>query len=86
MERILAHKESVNEDNCHTFKASELELPGDVSYGVEKLFSPQARIALRLSHFLSDFMQNIDLYEEYGNLRGDSALNIEQLFGEVGWM
>ena len=27
-------------------------------------------------------MQNIDMYEEYGNLRGDQFLNIEQLFGE----
>ena len=28
-------------------------------------------------------LQNIDVYEEYGNLRGDRLLNIEQLFGEV---
>ena len=28
-------------------------------------------------------MQNIDVYEEYGNLKGDKLLNVEQLFGEV---
>jgi len=50
---------------------------------VEHLFSNQARVALRLSHFLSNFLQNVDLYEEYGNLRGDRLLNIEQVFGEV---
>ena len=80
---IIAHKESVNAETCHQYKEEELELPGDVSYGVEKLFSYQARTALRLAHFLSDFLQNIDMYEEYGNLRGDNLLNIEQLFGEV---
>jgi len=60
-----------------------LHLPGDVGYNVEKEFSSQARVALRLSHFLSNFLQNVDLYEEYGNLRGDRLLNIEQVFGEV---
>jgi len=80
---ILRHKDSINKDNCHTFKTDELELPGDVAYNVEKVFSSQARTALRLSHFLSNFMQNIDAYEEYGTLRGDNLLNIELIFGEV---
>lgn len=83
MMEIIRHKESINADNCHEFTAEELELEGDVSYGVDKIFSPQARTALRLSHFLSNFLQNVDKYEEYGNLRGDKLLNIEQLFGEV---
>ena len=83
MDRILEHKGRVNAENCHTFKEEELVLPGDVSYYVETVFSAQARTALRLSHFLSNFLQNIDMYEEYGNLRGDQFLNIEQLFGEV---
>ena len=51
------HKETVNQDNCANYKAEELELPGDVSYGVEKQFSYQARTALRLAHFLSNFLQ-----------------------------
>jgi len=65
------------------WQESDLYLPGDVGYDVENLFSSQARVALRLSHFLSNFLQNVDLYEEYGNLRGDRLLNIEQVFGEV---
>jgi len=65
------------------WQESDLRLPGDVGYDVENLFSGQARTALRLSHFLSNFLQNIDLYEEYGNLRGDRLLNTEQVFGEV---
>jgi hypothetical protein len=83
MMEILTHKENINSDNCKEFKPSDLYLPGDVGYSVETLFSNQARVALRLSHFLSNFLQNIDMYEEYGNLRGDRLLNIEQIFGEV---
>ena len=28
-------------------------------------------------------LQNVDRYEEYGNLKGDNMLNVDQLFGEV---
>lgn len=83
MMSIIMHKTSINKDNCASFKPDELHLPGDVGYNVEVLFSNQARTALRLSHFLSNFLQNIDMYEEYGNLRGDRLLNIEQVCGAV---
>jgi len=83
MNHILEHKETVTRHNCKSYINEDLELPGDVSYGVEKLFGNQARVALRLSHFLSNFLQNVDRFEEYGNLRGDRLLNIEQIFGEV---
>ena len=83
MMEIFAKKDSVTPENCLEKKPEDLRLPGDVAYGVEKQYSAQARTALRLSHFLSNFMQNIDMYEEYGNLRGDKLLNIELLFGEV---
>ncbi|CAD5117999.1 DgyrCDS6740 [Dimorphilus gyrociliatus] len=83
MQDLLRKKESVTRDNCHEKSMDDLELPGDVAYGVQKQFSNQARTALRLSHFLSNFLQNIDMYEEYGNLRGDKLLNIELLFGEA---
>lgn len=83
MQYILEHKEEVTRNNCMNYKREELELPGDVSYGVDKQFSYQARTALRLAHFLSNFLQNIDRYEEYGNLRGDNLLNVELIFGEV---
>lgn len=83
MQYILEHKDEVNRNNCMTYKKEELELPGDVSYGVDEQFTYQARTALRLAHFLSNFLQNIDRYEEYGNLRGDNLLNVELIFGEV---
>ena len=83
MDEIMVHKESITGDNCLEYKTEELQLPGDVAYGADKQFSYQARTAVRLAHFLSNFLQNIDIYEEYGNLRGDKLLNIELIFGEV---
>ena len=79
MQDIINFKMLVTDQNCRNFKPEELQLPGDVGYNVEVLFSNQARTALRLSHFLSNFLQNVDKYEEYGNLRGDSLLNYEQV-------
>ena len=83
MMSILTHQASVTTDNCNQYNADDLQLPGDAGYNVDVLFSNEARTALRLSHFLSNFLQNIDMYEEYGNLRGDQLLNIEQIFGEA---
>ena len=51
--------------------------------GVERQFEPQGRTALRLAHFLSDFLQNVDEYEEFGDLKGDRRLNETQIFAEV---
>jgi len=83
MDQIIKHKQGLTRHNCLKFMPEELELPGDVAYGVKEQFSYQARTALRLSHFLSNFLQNIDKYEDYGNLRGDSLLNIDLIFGEA---
>ena len=74
---IISLRQSVTKKNCKQFKTDDLVLPGDVSFGAKKQFSPQARTALRLSHFISNFLQNVDIYEEYGNLRGDKLLNTE---------
>ena len=79
MTEILNFKTSVNRKTCKNFKKEQLYLPGDVGYNVDEVFGNQARTALRLSHFLSNFLQNVDKYEEYGNLRGDRLLNVEQV-------
>lgn len=68
---------------CGSMKPSDLLLPGDVSYGVETQFETQGRVALRLSHFLSDFMQNVGDYEEFGIIKGDRRLNETHIFGET---
>ncbi|KAK7494317.1 hypothetical protein BaRGS_00014420 [Batillaria attramentaria] len=51
--------------------------------GVERQFEAQGRTALRLAHFLSNFMQNVDEYGEFGDLKGDRRLNETQIFAEV---
>ncbi|KAK7497619.1 hypothetical protein BaRGS_00011014, partial [Batillaria attramentaria] len=78
-----AKKDTVNKDNCHTVASHNLMLPGDVAYGVHTQFEVEARTALRLSHFLCNFLQNTDPSENFGNLRGGGRLHQEHVFGEV---
>lgn len=63
MLKILQRYRDITPLNCKTKKAYELLLPGDAAYGVEKQFEAQGRTALRLAHFLSNFLQNVDEYE-----------------------
>ncbi len=81
--KIMNNQESINKDNCNQFSRDQLELPGDVAYGSEIQLEYQARTALRLSHFISAFLQTVAPQEKYGNYLGDGNLNEEQLFGEV---
>lgn len=83
MRQIIQRKENVDKNNCKTKNPNQLLLPGDAGYGAEKQFESQGRTALRLAHFLSNFLQNVDEHEEFGILRGDRRLNEIQMFGEV---
>ena len=83
MHRILNRKENTNKGNCRQKPDFELFLPGDAGYNVERAFEAEGRTALRLAHFLCDFLQNVDEYEEFGSLKGDKRLNETHLFGEV---
>jgi len=83
MLKILERFQQTTKENCKTKKAYELYLPGDAGYGTNWQFEGQGRTALRLAHFLSNFLQNVEEYEEFGNLRGDRRLNETQIFGEV---
>ncbi|KAK7497616.1 hypothetical protein BaRGS_00011011 [Batillaria attramentaria] len=83
MMRIFRQKDTVNKGNCHTLASHNLMLPGDVAYGVHTQFEVEARTALRLSHFLNNFLQNTDPAENFGNLRGGGRLHQEHVFGEV---
>lgn len=74
---------NVTAANCKTQEAFRLYLPGDAGYGAEKYYEAQGRTALRLAHFLSNFLQNVDEYEQFGNLKGDRRLNETHIFGEV---
>ena len=63
MVKILERFHNTNKDTCKAKKAYELFLPGDTMYGVDWQFEGQGRTALRLAHFLSNFLQNVDEYE-----------------------
>lgn len=80
---ILHKKHNTDATQCGSKETHELFLPGDVAYGVEKQFEAQGRTALRLAHFLSNFLQNVDEYEDFGSIKGDRRLNETQIFGEV---
>ena len=83
MNHIITRKYNTNKQNCKSKQLHELLLPGDAGHGVDKQFEAQGRTALRLAHFLSNFLQNVDEYEEFGNLRGDRRINETQIFAEV---
>ncbi|CAG2204956.1 unnamed protein product [Mytilus edulis] len=77
------NKVSINKNNCNSVPASSLHLPGDAAYDVENQFKSQGSTALRLSHFLSLFLENIQATDNFGNLRGGGRLHQDHLFGEV---
>ena len=83
MYQILDRIKRVTKDNCHNLSPSAHILPGDVAYGVETQFDKQARFALRISHLLSNWMQNVQAGENFGSLKGGGRIHYEVLFGEV---
>ena len=83
MFQIFRKKAAVTSANCHTLSQSALELPGEVAYGADSQFDNQARMALRISHLLSNFMQNVAPDENFGYLITGGRLHQDILFGEV---
>ena len=83
MMRIFRQKVSINKDNCKQVPPSSLHLPGDAAYDVENQFKYQGTTALRLSHFLSIFLESVQITDNFGNLRGGGRLHQDHLFGEV---
>lgn len=81
--RIYRQKTSVTKSNCKKLSPSSLILPGDVGYGVDSQFKYQASTALRLAHFLSAFLQNMEDMDSFGHIKGGGRLHQEHLFGEV---
>lgn len=83
MMRLRSRMTRVNSGTCKAMKDFELLLPGDVGYGVDIQFEAQARTGLRLAHFLSNFLQNVNEDEQFGDIRGDRLLNETHIYGEV---
>ena len=83
MKRIFRQKSSVTAENCHRKPKNLLYMSGDVGYGFDKQFEAEGRTALRLAHFVSNFLQNTSPDENFGILRGGGRLHMEHMFGEV---
>ncbi|CAE1274157.1 unnamed protein product [Acanthosepion pharaonis] len=81
--QIFGRVQSVSRKNCAKKSSWHLQLPGDVAYGVENQFEPQSRTALRLSHFLCNYLQNANPLETFGIHRGGRHLHQGLIFGEV---
>lgn len=82
-DRMLATFEkayTIKGGNCKGRPSGDLLMGGDVAYGVDKQFERQARIALRLSHFVSNYLQNINPGEVFGHIREmDYCIRISSL-------
>jgi hypothetical protein len=83
MQGIFQTIKKINRDNCKTFSNRAMLLPGDVGYGVATQFDAQARFALRISHLLSNWFQNVIPGENFGYLKGGNRIHHELMFGEV---
>lgn len=63
---------------------NRLKLPGNIAYGKESQFENQARGALRVSHFISSFLQVVDTKEVFAEFRvPDKPLTKDQIIGEA---
>lgn len=63
---------------------SKLKMPGNIAHGKELQFENQARAALRMSHFLSSFLQVVDTKEIFAEFRvPDKPLTRDQIMGEA---
>lgn len=87
--RLNVHKAldfilGVNKQNCKRYKAADLILHGDISYGAEEFFQNEAKMAVRLANFLSAFLQVSDPKEVYAGKRvADKPLTEDQMMGET---
>lgn len=70
--------------NALNVDPTKLKLPGNVAYGKEIQFENQARAALRVSHFISSFLQVVEPKEVFAEFRvPDKQLTKDQVIGEA---
>ncbi|XP_071113677.1 uncharacterized protein [Haliotis cracherodii] len=72
---------NITADNCLSRSPSDLVLPYNEQ--LLKHFKPQGRVAVRLAHFLSSFLQTQFNPGEDSELKPQQSLNKDQLFAEV---
>ncbi|KAK9305101.1 hypothetical protein QLX08_003781 [Tetragonisca angustula] len=75
---------SINSKNCKSYTEEDLTLLGDVAFGAKEFFENEAKMATRLSNFISAFLQISDSHEVYSGKRvADRPLTEDQMIGET---
>ncbi|CAG7835947.1 unnamed protein product [Allacma fusca] len=75
---------SVNNNTCLLLKKHQLVLNGDIGYGAQQQFDNEALQAVRLSNFISSYLQIVDPDEVFPGKRvPDKPLSEDQMLGET---
>nr|XP_018903334.1 PREDICTED: uncharacterized protein LOC109034569 [Bemisia tabaci] len=84
IDQVLSFIHEVRPDNCSLYSTEQLELTGDYGFGAEEQFENEAKMAVRLSNFISAFLQVSDPKEVYsGKRQPDKPLTEDQMFAET---
>ncbi|XP_011499880.1 PREDICTED: uncharacterized protein LOC105363792 isoform X2 [Ceratosolen solmsi marchali] len=84
VDQVLKFIFSVHPSNCKRYTQEQLRLPGDVGFGADEFYENEAKMAARLSNFISSFLQISDPEEVYSGKRiADKPLNEDQMIAEV---
>uniref|UniRef100_A0A6B2EIQ8 Putative g-protein coupled receptor n=1 Tax=Phlebotomus kandelakii TaxID=1109342 RepID=A0A6B2EIQ8_9DIPT len=84
IDEALKFIRGVNEKSCKNYHPQDLILPGDVAHGVKEQFANEARMAVRLSNFISAFLQVSNPDEVYsGKKVADKPLTEDEMIAET---
>lgn len=79
----------ITQETCHKYASTNpemLELQGDIAHGKDIQLENEARMALRLAHFISVFLQSRKPNARYAQYRQpDKPLTEDQMIGEVNF-
>lgn len=68
----------------YSYTEEDLTLLGDIAFGAKEFFENEAKMATRLSNFISAFLQTSDPHEVYSGKRvADRPLTEDQMIGET---
>ncbi|XP_077288541.1 uncharacterized protein LOC143912950 [Arctopsyche grandis] len=84
IDEVMHFIHEVQPFNCSKYHPKDLVLRGDLSFGAEEQFANEANMAVRLSNFISAFLQISDPKEVYSGKRvADKPLSEDQMMGET---
>ncbi|KAK7868072.1 hypothetical protein R5R35_005539 [Gryllus longicercus] len=84
IDEVVKFIRSINPSTCKQYRPQDLVLRGDISFGADKQFVNEAKMAVRLANFISAFLQISDPREVYSGKRvADKPLSEDQMIGET---